>query len=109
MTYAVVIVSILIFIGIIVFFIKSYTNQGLSPEKVEALKSEMTESFMKNGLKAEYDTMDDVPLMDVYVGLKQEEIDKKQVIKIVERAVKLDMIMSIFDERGIDPIRKEEE
>lgn len=109
MTYAVVIVSILIFIGIIVFFVKSYITQGLSPEKVEALKSEMTENFKKNGLMAEYEAMDDVPLMDVYVGLKQQEIDKKLVIKIVERAVKLDMIMAIFDERGIDPIQKEEE
>jgi len=99
-----VLVFAIIFAGSMFYYTYiMYKRKSLNPEKVLALKDEVYKAMLEGGLKEVYQKVDDVTLMDAYLTLKKMPVKKAQVLKQIEIACKMEIIVSVFDERGITP------
>jgi len=78
-------------------------KKSLTPEKVIALKDDVHKVMIEGGMKELYQKLDDVELMDAYITLKKMPVKKSQILKQIEIASKMEIIVDVFKERGITP------
>lgn len=102
MDIVVLIIAIFLTAGIFIYFITSYRNQRLTPQRVNKLKKEFYDAMIESGVKSVYEGLDDVPLMDAYKELDGLTFKKGQIVKTLEVACKKQIILEIFNERGVE-------
>lgn len=101
MDYAVVVFSVVVFFAIMIYFIKTFRENRITPERFNELKDEIKKILVKKGEKEAYDGMTNDQLLASYLALKSKKIKKANIIKLAETAVRLELMASILDKRGI--------
>lgn len=98
----VLVVAIFLTAGIFLYFVTTYRNQRLTPERLSKLKKEFYDAMIEGGVKTVYEGLDDVPLMDEFRTLDGTVFKKGQIVKELEVACKKQIILEIFEARGIE-------